>query len=76
MVFQDSGLFPLMSAGENIMIAIKQKFKDMSASDRKAEALRRMKDVGLDESAFNKLPKELLGRRYAATLCNCSCIQH
>ncbi|MBU5424936.1 ABC transporter ATP-binding protein [Tissierella pigra] len=61
MVFQDSGLFPWMSAGENIMIAIKQKFKDMSASDRKAEALRRMKDVGLDESAFNKLPKELSG---------------
>lgn len=28
MVFQDYGLFPWMSAGENICIALKQKFKD------------------------------------------------
>lgn len=30
-VFQDYGLFPWMSAGENITIALKQKFKNMKA---------------------------------------------
>lgn len=61
MVFQDSGLFPWMTAGENIMIALKQKFNKMSHRDRKNEAIRRLKDVGLDESSFYKLPKELSG---------------
>jgi len=60
-VFQDYGLFPWMSVGENIMIALKQKFKNMSSDERKAEALRRMKDVELAESNFDKLPKELSG---------------
>lgn len=60
-VFQDYGLFPWMSVGENIMIALKKKFKAMSKDERKEEALRRMKDVGLSESNFNKLPKELSG---------------
>jgi NitT/TauT family transport system ATP-binding protein len=61
MVFQDYGLFPWMSAGENIMIALKQKFKDMSSAERKAEAIRRIKDVELPESIFDKLPNELSG---------------
>ncbi|MHB8074511.1 ABC transporter ATP-binding protein [Desulfosporosinus fructosivorans] len=60
-VFQDYGLFPWMSAGENIMIALKQRFKKMSFSERKAEALRRIRDVELPESVFDKLPKELSG---------------
>lgn len=60
-VFQDSGLFPWLTAGENIMIALKQRYKNMGAGERKAQALRRMQDVGLDESVFNKLPKELSG---------------
>ncbi len=60
-VFQDYGLFPWMSAGENIMIALKQRFKNMNADQRKAEALRRIKDVELAESNFDKLPKELSG---------------
>ena len=61
MVFQDYGLFPWMSAGENISIALKQKFKDMPKAERKAEALRRLADVELDESCFHKYPKELSG---------------
>ncbi|SNS25816.1 NitT/TauT family transport system ATP-binding protein [Anaerovirgula multivorans] len=60
-VFQDYGLFPWMSTGENIMIALKQKFKNMSSDERKTEALRRMKDVELTEVDFDKLPKELSG---------------
>ncbi|KPU42497.1 bicarbonate transport ATP-binding protein CmpD [Oxobacter pfennigii] len=61
MVFQDYGLFPWMSAGENIMIALKQKFKNMSTHERKLEAIRRIKDVELLESIFDKRPKELSG---------------
>ena len=60
-VFQDYGLFPWMSAGENIMIALKQKFKNMSVNERKAEALRRIVEVELTELDFDKLPKELSG---------------
>jgi NitT/TauT family transport system ATP-binding protein len=60
-VFQDYGLFPWMSAGENIMIALKQRFKNMSSDQHRAEALRRIKDVELAESNFDKLPKELSG---------------
>lgn len=60
-VFQDYGLFPWMTAGENIMIALKQRFKNMSSSERKVEALRRIRDVELPESVFDKLPKELSG---------------
>lgn len=61
MVFQDYGLFPWMTVGENIMIALKQRFKNMSSDQRKAEAHRRIKDVELAESNFDKLPKELSG---------------
>jgi NitT/TauT family transport system ATP-binding protein len=61
MVFQDYGLFPWMSAGENISIALRQKFKNMSASERKAEALRRLEEVELDGSSYDKLPRELSG---------------
>lgn len=61
MVFQDSGLFPWMTAGENIIIALKQKFPKMSNEERRKEAIRRLRDVGLDETSFNKLPKELSG---------------
>ncbi|MEN1762245.1 ABC transporter ATP-binding protein [Anoxynatronum sibiricum] len=60
-VFQDYGLFPWMSAGENIMIALKQKNRNMSWNERKTEALKRLRDVQLPDSVFNKLPKELSG---------------
>jgi NitT/TauT family transport system ATP-binding protein len=61
MVFQDYGLFPWMSAGDNITIALKQKFRNMSKSARKAEALARLREVELDESCYDKYPKELSG---------------
>lgn len=61
MVFQDYGLFPWMTAGENITIALKQKFKGMAKAERKAEALRRLGEVELDETCFHKFPRELSG---------------
>lgn len=60
-VFQDYGLFPWMTAGENITIALKQRYPKMSKEERKERALKRMADVGLEESVFHKLPKELSG---------------
>jgi NitT/TauT family transport system ATP-binding protein len=61
MVFQDYGLFPWMSAGENIAIALKQKYTTMTASERKAVAIERLAEVELDASCYGKLPKELSG---------------
>jgi NitT/TauT family transport system ATP-binding protein len=60
-VFQDYGLFPWMSAGENITIALKQKFKNMNPAERKEEAVKRLLEVELDESCYDKFPRELSG---------------
>lgn len=60
-VFQSYGLFPWMTAGENIMLALKQKYKNKTKAEHKEIALKAICAVGLDESVFNKLPKELSG---------------
>ncbi|MDO5688950.1 MAG: ABC transporter ATP-binding protein [Tissierellia bacterium] len=60
-VFQDYGLFPWMTAGENIMIALKQRFPELSADERKSKALFWMQKVGMNEALFKKLPGELSG---------------
>lgn len=61
MVFQDYGLFPWMTAGENICIALKQKFKDWDKNKRKEVALAWMNNLGLDEDLYDKLPMNLSG---------------
>ncbi|MGI5825103.1 MAG: ABC transporter ATP-binding protein [Bacillota bacterium] len=61
MVFQDYGLFPWMTAGENICIALKQKFKDWDKHKRKEVALTWMGNLGLDEDLYDKLPMNLSG---------------
>lgn len=60
-VFQDYGLFPWLSAGENITIALEHRYPEMSKADRKQLALQWMKNVNMDESLFDKLPGELSG---------------
>lgn len=60
-VFQDYGLFPWMSAGENILLALKQKFPDKKKTELKKIALQAIYDVGLKEDVFDKYPKELSG---------------
>ena len=60
-VFQDYGLFPWMTAGENIMLALQQKYPKKPKKELKEVALNMMKEVGLDESVFKKLPKALSG---------------
>ena len=61
MVFQDSGLFPWMTAGDNICIALKQKYPDWDKHQRQEVALSWMENLGLDEDLFDKLPMNLSG---------------
>jgi len=61
MVFQDYGLFPWMTAGENICIALKQKYKDWDKHRIREVALEWAKNLGLDEELFDKLPMNLSG---------------
>lgn len=60
-VFQDYGLFPWMRAGENIMLALKQKYPKKPKSELKNITLNMLHSVGLDTDVFSKYPKELSG---------------
>lgn len=60
-VFQDYGLFPWMTAGENITIALEYRFPEMKKEERKALALEWMERVGMSKDLFDKLPGELSG---------------
>lgn len=61
MVFQDYGLFPWMTAGDNICIALKQKYKDWDKHKRKEVALEWANNLGLEEDLYDKLPMNLSG---------------
>lgn len=61
MVFQDYGLFPWMTAGENIMIALERRFPEMTKAQHRERARHWMNNVGMDDSLFNKLPGDLSG---------------
>lgn len=60
-VFQDYGLFPWKTAGENITFAVRQKYPKSKKEWRKQYALQMLSDVGLKPEVFDKLPKELSG---------------
>jgi NitT/TauT family transport system ATP-binding protein len=60
-VFQDYGLFPWMSAGENITIALEQKFKDKNKKELRDIAEEWLSKVGLPDGTFDALPKSLSG---------------
>ena len=60
-VFQDYGLFPWMTAGENIMLALKQRFPGRNKDELKKIATDMMREVGLADDVYKKLPKELSG---------------
>jgi NitT/TauT family transport system ATP-binding protein len=59
-VFQDYGLFPWMSAGENVVLALKQAFPDQSKAELAEAALAYLEMVGLAD-VFHKLPGALSG---------------
>ena len=60
-VFQDYGLFPWMTAGENIMLALRQRFPGRDKKELKQIAMDNIREVGLDDSVYQKLPNELSG---------------
>lgn len=60
-VFQDYGLFPWMTAGENIMQALTQKFPKKDKKELKETTIGMLQAVGLDESIYRKYPKALSG---------------
>lgn len=60
-VFQDYGLFPWFTAGDNILLALKQKYPKRNKKELKKVVMDMLKEVGLDESVYKKLPKELSG---------------
>ena len=60
-VFQDYGLFPWLTAGENIKLALEQKFPAWNKKQLYEAAIKSLKEVGLDESVYKKLPKALSG---------------
>ena len=60
-VFQDYGLFPWMTAGENIMLALRLRFPERDKKELREVAVNMLQSVGLDKGVYNKLPKELSG---------------
>ena len=60
-VFQDYGLFPWMTAGENILLALQQKYPKRKKKELKDKAMDLLKQVDLDSTVYKKLPKELSG---------------
>ena len=60
-VFQDYGLFPWISAGENIVLALRQRFPEKSKAECREIARRALREVGLKDEVFGKYPKSLSG---------------
>ena len=60
-VFQDYGLFPWRSAGENIVLALRQRFPEKSKAECRGIARRALREVGLKDEVFGKYPKSLSG---------------
>ena len=60
-VFQDYGLYPWLSAGKNIELAVSQKYPSMSKKDKEDLAKLWISKVHLKEDVYNMLPKELSG---------------
>ncbi|WP_350454650.1 ABC transporter ATP-binding protein [Slackia heliotrinireducens] len=60
-VFQDYGLFPWMTAGDNILLALRQRYPKRKKSELQKIALDVLQDVGLKPDVYKKYPKELSG---------------
>jgi NitT/TauT family transport system ATP-binding protein len=59
-VFQDYSLFPWMTAGQNIILALEQAFKGKKKVEYREAALGYLEMVGLSDS-YNKLPGQMSG---------------
>lgn len=60
-VFQDYGLYPWMTTGKNIEIAIEQKYPKISKKEKVDRARDIISKVGLKPEVYDLLPKELSG---------------
>lgn len=60
-VFQDYGLYPWMTIGSNIELAIEQRFPEISKSEKAELAKKWISNVGLKKEVYGMLPKELSG---------------
>lgn len=60
-VFQDYGLFPWMSAGDNLALAIEQRFPEKSKQEVRKIVADALKAVNLPDDTIDKFPKELSG---------------
>ena len=61
MVFQDYGLFPWMTDGENILLALRERFPKKSKAECREIAKQALLDVGLKEEVYSQFPKALSG---------------
>ena len=60
-VFQDYSLFPWLTNGANIMLALKQRFPEKSEAELKDIVNTGLQSVGLESQVFHKHPFELSG---------------
>lgn len=60
-MFQYSALFDDMTALENAAFPLKEHRKDLKPNDRDEIAKKKLKQAGLDEKHFHKLPSEMSG---------------
>lgn len=60
-VFQDYSLFPWLKTGDNLLLALKQKYKEKSTEELKNKIYEFMDKVGLSSKIYVKYPNELSG---------------
>lgn len=60
-VFQDYSLFPWMTVGKNILLALREKNKKTSKSQLDIIIYKYLEAVGLKEEVYHKYPNELSG---------------
>lgn len=60
-VFQDYGLFPWMTAGDNILLALRQRYPERKKAELREVAENMLEQVGLGADVYKKYPKELSG---------------
>lgn len=60
-VFQDYSLFPWMTVGRNILIALREKNKKASKTDLNEIIYKYLEAVGLKSEVYHKYPNELSG---------------
>ena len=61
MLFQYAALFDDMTAIENVMFPLREHRRELKKEETLKIARERLKDAGLDEKHFNKLPAEMSG---------------